>query len=120
MAAASASYSSTRRTLGAVPAGDSWAAGTAGGSGKAGGRRRAKHVKAKQRKLRAPADLEPARPRAGEDNAFGLRAGRLQSTRNATLRSGRAMRPGRRDKIQTRCRWRNKLPVRRLPNRTEK
>ena len=54
IAAASASYSSTRRTLGAVPAGDSCEAGTAVASGKAENKRSAKHVKTKQRKLRAP------------------------------------------------------------------
>src|SRR3982751_4048979 len=55
IAAVSASYSSTRRTLGAVPAGDSWEAGTAVASEKAENRRSARHVKTKQRKLRAPA-----------------------------------------------------------------
>src|ERR1044071_115515 len=53
IAGASASYSSTRRTLGAGPAGDSWEAGTAVASEKAEDRRSAKHVKAKQRNLRA-------------------------------------------------------------------
>ena len=53
IAAVSASYSSTRRTLGAVPAGDSWEAGTAVASGRAENRVGAKHVKTKQRKLRA-------------------------------------------------------------------
>src|SRR3954454_114709 len=49
IAAASASYYSTRRTLGAVPAGDSWEAGTAVASERAENRVGAKHVKTKQR-----------------------------------------------------------------------
>src|SRR5688572_1378722 len=53
IAAASASYSSTRRTLDAVPVGVSCEAGTAVASEKAEDRRSVAHVKAKQRKLHA-------------------------------------------------------------------
>src|SRR4051812_26552938 len=55
IAAVSASYSSTRRTLGAFPAGDWWEAGTGEASEWAENRRSDRHVKAKQRKLRASA-----------------------------------------------------------------
>src|SRR5207302_5081848 len=81
IAAVSASYSSTRRTLGAVPAGDSWEAGTAVASEKAENRRSARHVKAKQRKLRAP-------KAASSDGALGP----PYSKRNASIGSSDAAR----------------------------